>query len=194
MSWYSMNGPGDNGIVKNPNWAWDEIVLVCDLVAQNGWRRLTTGDPRVAELSGLLRELPLHPVNVRRADFRNLDGVALKSVNIATAHPGYRGPPTNCSATDREVVAEFIARPHEMRAQAHALREAALRGDLRSLASAVDEEEMAATEGRLAGKSLASASTASSQVGQRRTLGRLRSRRESTVIGCPPACGPARLT
>jgi hypothetical protein len=43
------------------DWEWEEIVLACDLVAQNGWRQLDAGDPRVRELSGLLQRMSMHP-------------------------------------------------------------------------------------------------------------------------------------
>jgi 5-methylcytosine-specific restriction enzyme A len=72
---------------KNPNWAEDEIILACDLVAQNGWRQLDDSDPRVAELSGMLQSLPLHPPGKRLATFRNLAGVARKTADIATVPP-----------------------------------------------------------------------------------------------------------
>lgn len=44
----------------SPPWTRDEVILACDLVVGNGWRELRTGDPRVTELSELLRRLPIH--------------------------------------------------------------------------------------------------------------------------------------
>ena len=35
---------------RNPTWAWDELVLACDMVIQNGWRGLEPHDSRVTEL------------------------------------------------------------------------------------------------------------------------------------------------
>jgi 5-methylcytosine-specific restriction enzyme A len=134
---------------RNPVWAWDEVVLACDLVVRNGWHGMEAADPRVVELSALMQGLPLHPPAARLPDFRNPNGVARKSYDIATAHPDYRGVPTHGGATDRAVIAEFLARPAELHAQAEALREAATRGDLLSLASSVEDEDLAASEGRL---------------------------------------------
>lgn len=134
---------------RNPTWAPDEVILACDLVAQNGWHQLEDSDPRVAELSTLLQGLPLHPLYTRLENFRNANGVARKTADIATAHPAYRGVPTHGGATDRQVIAAFIADPAEMHARAQALREAAIRGELANLAGPFDEEDDGAAEGRL---------------------------------------------
>src|SRR5690348_15416939 len=56
---------------RAPDWEWDEIVLACDLVAQNGWQQLPAEDPRVIELSRLLRQMSIHPEEVRGDKFRN---------------------------------------------------------------------------------------------------------------------------
>src|SRR5690349_17009981 len=98
-------------VSRNPNWEWDEVVLACDLVVKNDWRGLYPDDPRVQELSVLLRGLPLHNPDTRLPDFRNPNGVGRKSFDIATAHPAYHGVRTHGGATDRKVVAEFIAHP-----------------------------------------------------------------------------------
>ena len=68
---------------RNPTWVWDELVLACDLVVQNGWRGLAENRPEVIELSRLLQTLPLHPLDARLPDFRNPNGVARKSFDIA---------------------------------------------------------------------------------------------------------------
>jgi 5-methylcytosine-specific restriction enzyme A len=136
---------------RNPTWVWDELVLACDMVVQNGWRGLEPNDPRVTELSALLQTLPLHPSAARRPDFRNPNGVARKSFDIATAHPDYSGVPTHGGATDKLVIAQFLTRPAEMRAEAQALRAAASRGDFAGLSSPADDEDddLAGNEGRL---------------------------------------------
>ncbi|MFI6332875.1 hypothetical protein ACIBBG_31790 [Micromonospora chersina] len=40
---------------RNPPRTWDEVVLACALVRDDGWRWLTPNDPRVVELSELLQ-------------------------------------------------------------------------------------------------------------------------------------------
>ncbi|NEE57388.1 HNH endonuclease, partial [Streptomyces sp. SID8455] len=100
--------------VKNPDWARDEIILACQLVMENGWKGLDAQDARVAELSGLLQLLPIHVEAERNEKFRNPNGVARKTFDIATRHPDYRGKPTNGGALDVAVLHEFLARPQEM--------------------------------------------------------------------------------
>ena len=46
---------------RNPDWAWDEIVLACDLVMQNGGRALPAENAQVIELSELLQKMTIHP-------------------------------------------------------------------------------------------------------------------------------------
>jgi 5-methylcytosine-specific restriction protein A len=130
-------------------WSPDEVILACDLVAQNGWRQLEDDDSKVIELSALLQTLPIYPVNLRLPNFRNPNGVARKTADIATVHPDYPGVPTHGGTTDKQMIAAFLADPAEMHAKALALREAAARGDLGPLTSPVDDEEDSAAEGRL---------------------------------------------
>jgi 5-methylcytosine-specific restriction protein A len=56
--------------VPNPDWTRDEIVLAGELVADNGWRQLESGDQRVKDLSELLQSPVIHPGR-RHPDFRN---------------------------------------------------------------------------------------------------------------------------
>lgn len=135
----------------NPDWTWDEIVLACDLVAGNGWRELDHGDDRVRELSELLQRLPIHDPMDRGEKFRNRNGVARKTADIATAHPDYRGRPTRGSRLDREVLTAFLERPAEMGRTAAAIRTAAAAGEFDGINSLGDaaSDEFEAPEGRL---------------------------------------------
>ena len=111
-----------DALTRNPPWVWNEVVLACDMVVQNGWRRLEKNDPRIVELSALLQTLPLHPVAYRNPGFRNPSAVALKSFDLATVHPDYSGIPGHGGATVKRVIAAFLDRPAEMQAEAQALR------------------------------------------------------------------------
>jgi len=121
---------GGQSPISNPDWVWDEIVLACDLVVNDdGWRELRTGDPRVAELSDLLRQLPIHPVESRESNFRSPDAVSRKTTDLATAHPEYAGKRTRGGRTDLKVINEFMADTAGMKAVASAIRFRALAGD-----------------------------------------------------------------
>jgi 5-methylcytosine-specific restriction enzyme A len=134
--------------LANPNWARDEVILACDLVADNDWRQLDTSDERVMALSALLQTSVIFRPDQRGPDFRNPAGVARKTADIATRHPNYTGTPTNGGRLDREVLADFMARPDEMRLCAAAIRDALQRGELPPLTrSDVDVDAVAAEEG-----------------------------------------------
>jgi 5-methylcytosine-specific restriction protein A len=135
---------------RSPPWVRDEVILACDLVAKNDWHYLTSEDPSVIELSGLLQQLPIHPPEVRSDTFRNPNGVARKTVDIATHHPDYPGLPTNGGAVDREVLEDFLRDPERMHAVAAEIRRLARDDQLsREVAIPVDEEDDGVREGRL---------------------------------------------
>ncbi|MDF3288479.1 HNH endonuclease [Streptomyces silvisoli] len=137
--------------VRNPDWARDELILACDLVAKNDWRGLDAGNPRVVELSQLLQLMPVHAQADRNETFRNPNGVARKTFDIATRHPDYRGKPTNGGALDRIVLQDFLDRPAEMENSARLLREGIASGELTAAAPVSDDEmdDYSAPEGRL---------------------------------------------
>lgn len=138
--------------LSEPNWMRDEVILACDLVRQNHWHWLEPEDPRTEELSQLLQTLPVHPPDTRGTRFRNPNGVARKSVDIATHHPDYHGKPTKGGRVDKEVIADFLAKPEEMQAAARAIRSGAQSGAFHGLASPGENEDNPtgeASEGRL---------------------------------------------
>lgn len=109
---------------RNPAWTREEVILACDLVADDGWRELRTQDPRVQQLSTLLRGMDIHPPTVRLENFRSADSVSRKTTDLATAHPDYSGARTRGGKVDREVIQEFLTDPVGMAAAAAAIREA----------------------------------------------------------------------
>ncbi|MFE5137243.1 HNH endonuclease [Streptomyces fagopyri] len=138
--------------IRNPDWARDEIILACHLVMTNSWKGLDAQDSRVIELSSLLQLLPIHADTDRNEKFRNPNGVARKTFDIATRHPDYSGKPTNGGALDVEVLQEFLSRPEEMAEVAHLIREGIAIGELQSLAHTQDadlDDESSAPEGYL---------------------------------------------
>ncbi|MEU8208652.1 HNH endonuclease [Micromonospora sp. NPDC049044] len=135
---------------RNPPWTWDEVVLACSLVRDNGWRWLTPNDARVVELSELLQLYTAHPIEERGPDFRNPNGVARKTADIATQHPNYTGKPTNGGRYDPEVLMAFLDRPAEMEQQATAIRQAILDESAGPAEVAdVDLDGLSADEGRV---------------------------------------------
>jgi 5-methylcytosine-specific restriction enzyme A len=137
---------------SNPDWFRDELILACDLVVENGWRELRTEDTKVVELSGLLQTLPIHPVFERAPNFRSPDAVSRKTSDLATAHPDYPGKQTRGGRGDRQIIADFMSRPAEMKRLAVAIRAAAAAGEFEGLPAAdidAPEDDAGAVEGRL---------------------------------------------
>jgi 5-methylcytosine-specific restriction protein A len=124
--------------LRNPNWTREEIILVCALVAENGWRPIAQEDQRAIELSRLLQTVAIHPPEGRRADFRNPASIEMKSSNLVSCHPDYRGRPTNINRLDREVLNDFLRDPARMHEQARAIREALERWESEPAVDVVD--------------------------------------------------------
>ncbi|MBU2669522.1 DUF3883 domain-containing protein [Actinoplanes bogorensis] len=108
--------------VRNPAWTREEIILACELVADNGWKELRTPDPKVQQLSKVLRSMSIHPVENQLPSFRSPDSVSRKTSDLMTAHPSYQGKPTRGSKLDREVIDAFENEPQAMRATAARIR------------------------------------------------------------------------
>ncbi|MFI6580580.1 HNH endonuclease [Embleya sp. NPDC050493] len=138
---------------RNPDWVWDELVLACALLAENGWAQLDAGDKQVVELSRLLQKLPFHDKATRGDTFRNANGVARKIVDIRTCHPDNIGrlTRTNGNRLDYEVLAAFLAAPARMAAAAARIKAGLRSGELLKLPKAPLEEleEYSAPEGRI---------------------------------------------
>ena len=139
----------DDAVPRRLDWEREELILAGDLVARNGWRQIAATDPRVIELSALLRRLPLHPVHERRPDFRNVNSVARKTADLATNRPGHPGRATNSGVPTKRVIAEFTAEPGLMHGIAASIRAAEARWEFAALTSPVPDEDEGAAEGRL---------------------------------------------
>jgi Predicted restriction endonuclease len=133
--------------LRNPDWTREEIILVCALLVENGWRTIAQEDRRAVELSRLLQTAAIHPPERRRADFRNPASIELKSSNLLSCHPDYRGRPMNVNHLDREVIEDFLRDPAGMHEQARAIREALQTWQDEPAALDVPDLDIAAEEG-----------------------------------------------
>ncbi|MDT0484791.1 HNH endonuclease [Streptomyces doebereineriae] len=137
----------------SPAWTRDELLLACALVVENDWKSLNHGDPRITDLSNLLRSLPIHPGAAQaNPKFRSVGSVRFKSSNLATIHSKYTGIRTKGGHLDQETVTAFRDRPTEMLEAAAALREGIRSGELGKLPEdpdEVDDQGNSAIEGRL---------------------------------------------
>jgi 5-methylcytosine-specific restriction enzyme A len=133
---------------RNPDWEWDETVLACDLVAHNDWQPLSVDDPRVVELSRILQRMSLHPPEARLSSFRNEDGVARKTHNIASSAQDWGKWRSNGSQLDGEVLIQFRRDPDVMHHIAHDLRQDAMDDTPSNFSKFAGYEDGSVLEGR----------------------------------------------
>lgn len=133
---------------RNPDWEWDETVLACDLVFLNDWQPLSPEHQRVIELSSVLRRMSLHPPEARMSSFRNEDGVARKTHNLASAAPDWGKWRSNGSERDHEVMDQFQAAPDVMHRIAQDLLQDALMDTPENSSKFQDNDDGSVLEGR----------------------------------------------
>jgi len=104
----------------NPNWTRDEVILALDLYFDCKGRIPGQSDPRVKELSQVLRNFPHDSSAARKKSFRNPDGVAFKLQNLRQVASG-KGL-GNVSRTDREVWRELGQDPVQTKRLAMLIR------------------------------------------------------------------------
>ncbi|MGW6225937.1 HNH endonuclease [Cellulosimicrobium cellulans] len=117
------------------DWSRPELILACDMVFLNAGRGLRATDPRVQELSRLLRGPWFHSTAGRDDNFRSPSSVQRKTFDIATHLPTYTGRSTKGGRLDEEVIAEFLNVPEALHMTATEIRTAI--GDA-SLAEALE--------------------------------------------------------
>ncbi|MGW1271143.1 HNH endonuclease [Streptomyces sp. NPDC002491] len=139
--------------MRIPAWSEDELVLAGALVVHNGWRELRTSDPRVQELSDLLRSLPIHEADVLALpSFRSPDSVSRKTTDFMTNHRSYTGKATRCGKPTLLMINAFTEREAQMLQAAQAIQEGIGSGELHLIPpqfDEVDETGTSAVEGRL---------------------------------------------
>ncbi|WP_082655932.1 HNH endonuclease [Aureimonas sp. D3] len=160
----------------NPDWTKEETLLALELLARHDGRPVDRGHRDVIELSQFLRRINIHPMDKRRDNFRNVDGVALKLQNLLSAIDPNRGLAS--SIGDRQVVSEFPpTRYTELRELAALLR---LRLQDPDLAISVSDEETF-TEGKVL--------TARHRYRDARLRGKLLAKMANRPLVCE-MCGP----
>lgn len=110
--------------MRNPDWTFDETVLLLDLYLKGAPRRLT--DPGVTNLSKELNEAPTAPAK-RLATYRNPVGILMRLRNMAHHDPNYRSAGKGLRAggrIDRLVWQRFGNRPLALSAKVARIRSA----------------------------------------------------------------------
>src|SRR5271168_4899151 len=120
----------------NPDWTRDETVLALALYFDCGESVPSKNDPRIQELSSLLRRLPYHAEAARRDTFRNPDDVGFKLHNLRSVATG-KGL-SNTSKLDRQIWQEFGADRTGVKALAELIK-AAIENEQETSAEIVGE-------------------------------------------------------
>lgn len=104
------------------DWTRDEIVLMCDAVAENGWKAFRANQDQAEVLSEIMRGLSTVPPSARGEAFRSPQSIQRKSYDLVTSHSNYAGKRTKGGEITRQVLAEYELNPAMIRAEAAALR------------------------------------------------------------------------
>lgn len=73
--------------MKNPKWHRDELILTLNLYFQLESSSFISTNSNIIELSQILNKLPIHSEQLRKQDFRNSNGVAMKLSNFTAIDP-----------------------------------------------------------------------------------------------------------
>ncbi len=128
----------------NPRWTRDETILALDLYLRCANSMPGPNDPRVIELSNVLRSLPIYPAGLRQESFRNPEGVAFKLQNLRQVATG-RGL-ANVSTIDKEVWADYSGSPEQVSSLAREIR---VEASAEAVETPAEEEDFEFAEGRL---------------------------------------------
>lgn len=107
---------------RPPPWATDEILLALEMYFSGVSH--SPQEPKVVELSELLKNLPCHGEEVKVANFRSPNSVSMKLMNFRALDPEYKGVGLkSVSKEDRNVWNQFVNSRDELKAVARAIRE-----------------------------------------------------------------------
>jgi 5-methylcytosine-specific restriction protein A len=106
----------------NPDWTRDEVILALDLYSDCKDKIPGPSDPRVKELSKLLRAFPHHSAAARKDSFRSPVGVGFKLQKLRQVDTGRGLGNRNVSRTDREVWDELGHDPKHTKQLANLIR------------------------------------------------------------------------
>ena len=133
---------------KSPPWARDELILALDVYFSGITH--SRREPRIAELSRLLKSLPLHGKEKKTANFRSPDSVRMKLDNFLSLDPSYDGAGLKRIAKeDKKVWDEFVDKQSALKTIARTIREHAKKSQTFEGSENSELAYVEASEGRI---------------------------------------------
>jgi len=138
-------------MAQNPPWEFDELVLALDLYFREPRARNIKSDPALAEVSEMLRALPLPIPRPQPDTFRGINSVYLKLQNLKAIDPEYtsrglRGMRAGAQGRERALWDRYSGRQAELSALAQRIR-SGVESDV--VPDKPEEDEEQVVEGRL---------------------------------------------
>jgi 5-methylcytosine-specific restriction protein A len=142
-----------SGARRNPPWEYDELVLALDVYFREPRARQSKGHPAVADLSRVLRALPLPIERPDPERFRNVNGVFMKLQNFKAVDPVYTadgrtGLGAGATQRERTLFERFVDKQDELGALAQQIRDRVEEGG-EALPGTPEEGEEGSVEGRV---------------------------------------------
>ncbi len=142
-----------SGHGRNPPWEYDELVLALDVYFREPRARQSKSDPAVADLSRVLRALPLPIERPDPERFRNVNGVFMKLQNFKAVDPDYTadgrtGLGAGATQRERTLFERYAGDQDGLRALARQIRDRVEEG-AEALPRDPEEGEEGSVEGRL---------------------------------------------
>ncbi|WP_222937428.1 HNH endonuclease [Cytophaga sp. FL35] len=102
--------------MRNPRWHRDELILTLNVYFENDSSTFISSNKNIIELSGILNKLPIHSLQLRKSDFRNVNGVAMKLGNFTAIDPSNDSKGlTSFSKNDEKIFFEFVDNKTELK-------------------------------------------------------------------------------
>ena len=112
--------------MKNPIWTKDEMILALDLYFKILDDSISPNHPEVIKLSRIMKQLPVHPKEFRKKNFRNVNGIVLRLANYKSVDPDYKGSGMiNGGKQVQEVWDEFAKKREELNSIANVIKNSA---------------------------------------------------------------------
>jgi 5-methylcytosine-specific restriction enzyme A len=139
--------------MRNPKWHRDEIILALDLYFDSTRGSIDKNNPRIIELSELLRRLPLFTIKPDEEKFRNTNGVTLKLANFKALDQGYSGKGMDrFSKGDSSIFDEFVNDKDKLREIANEIKKVVNNAALSAQIIKIEDDEQTKTDSVLEGQ------------------------------------------